>query len=291
MILFSDNNSCHIDTGEDMQNNFLFFDIDGTLKDFRTNGVPKSASDAIRKAQGNGCLAFIASGRPRFILNEDFGFTPNGFIFASGAGFELNGKVVLSRTFDPKLLQELMRKAEQCHVSYNLQGFEGGYASPHFYHDFEDEMTNGKMKGYLEDDYLSKGLRPMNLYHEEPIYKIDIHYYKDSAKSTFMNWLKGRAEYAGTASMNPNFLDGAELSPVDVNKGTGVLMVVTHYHGDMEKTYAFGDSLNDYEMIRTVRHGVAMSNGVKQLREIAEYVTDSPHEDGIAKSLFHYHLI
>lgn len=274
-----------------MRNNFLFFDIDGTLKDFQTHGVPESASDAIRRAQDRGCLAFIASGRPRFLLNEDFGFRPNGIIFASGAGFELNGRVVLSRTFAPQILRELMHKAEQCHVSYNLQGFDCGFASERFHHDFTDEMINGKMKGYLEDDYLKRGLKPMTEYDGQDIYKIDIHYYKDSAKSTFQNWLKGRAEYAGTASMNPMFTEGAELSPIDVNKGTGVLMVVTHYHGDMDRTYAFGDSMNDYEMIQTVKHGVVMSNGVEQLKKIGEYVTDSPHEDGIAKALKHYGLI
>lgn len=275
-----------------MRNQFLFFDIDGTLKDFKTIGVPKSASEAIQKAQKNGCLTFIASGRPRFLIKEDYGFTPHGLIFANGAGFELNGRVVLSRTFDQNLVHELMRTAEQCRVGYNLQCFDEGFANESFRHDIEVMMGNrGAMKGYLEDDYILRGIRPMKQYDGQDVYKIDIHYYEDSAKAAFLAFLKGKVEYAATLSMSADIQAGAELSPCDVSKGTGVLMVVTHYHGDMDKTWAFGDSMNDYAMIKCVRHGVAMANGVEKLKEAAEYVTDSPHEDGIAHALEHYHLI
>jgi Cof subfamily protein (haloacid dehalogenase superfamily) len=274
-----------------MRNQFLFFDIDGTLKDFRSKEVPASASEAIRKAQKNGCLCFIASGRPRFLIHEEYGFEPNGLIFASGAGFELNGRVVLSRVFPDHLIRELVRMAEQCHVGYNLQCFDRGFASRSFRQDFDAIRQNSELKGYLDENFLMVGQQPIDQYKNEPVYKIDVHYYKDSARSAFLSFLKGKVEYAATISMNPSFTEGAELSPYDVNKGTGVLMVVTHYHGDMDNTWAFGDSMNDYEMIRTVRHGVAMANGVEEVKKAAEYVTDCPSEDGIAHALAHYHLI
>ena len=49
---------------------------------------------------------------------------------------------------------------------------------------------------------------------------------------------------------------------------------------------AFGDSMNDESMLRMTAHGVAMSNGLPQIREAAAYVTrKSNDEDGIADFL------
>ena len=67
-------------------------------------------------------------------------------------------------------------------------------------------------------------------------------------------------------------------------------MVVTHYHGNMENTYGFGDSLNDLEMIKECAHGVVMGNGQQELKQCANYITDDVDKDGIAKALRHYQL-
>ena len=47
-----------------MKPNMIFFDIDGTLLSEKTFTVPDSAKEAIRKAQDNGHLVFINTGRP-----------------------------------------------------------------------------------------------------------------------------------------------------------------------------------------------------------------------------------
>ncbi len=51
---------------------------------------------------------------------------------------------------------------------------------------------------------------------------------------------------------------------------------------DISDTYAFGDGLNDLQMIEYVGTGVAMGNAVPELKEIADFVTKPVDEDGIA---------
>lgn len=51
---------------------------------------------------------------------------------------------------------------------------------------------------------------------------------------------------------------------------------------DIGDTYAFGDGLNDLQMIEYVGTGVAMGNAVPELKEIADFVTKPVDEDGIA---------
>ena len=76
-----------------------------------------------------------------------------------------------------------------------------------------------------------------------------------------------------------------------ISKATGIQKVLDHYHLDQDDTYAFGDGENDLEMIEFCRVGVAMGNACDELKEIAEYVTDSVNDDGIYHAFKHYHLI
>lgn len=274
-----------------MLNNFLFFDVDGTLKDPHTQQVPAGASAAVKKAQAEGCLAFICSGRPHFLVKEDFGFAPNGIIFASGGGFELGGRVVLSRVFSKVMTIAIIEKAVECRVGWNLQCFAKGYADERFRKAVEAGMARDHGTGFWTEEHYRQMCVPYEEYRGEPVYKMDVRYFEDSEKQRFLSFLKGKCEYAAQNSMGSIGELGAEISPIDVDKGTGVLMVVTHYHGDMEKTYGFGDSMNDYAMLAACKHGTAMRSGNPKLFDIADYVTDAPWEDGIAKALKHYRLI
>ena len=48
----------------------LFFDIDGTLVSFATHRIPESAVRALRQARQNGLRIFIATGRPRQLIDN-----------------------------------------------------------------------------------------------------------------------------------------------------------------------------------------------------------------------------
>lgn len=50
---------------------------------------------------------------------------------------------------------------------------------------------------------------------------------------------------------------------------------------DKTHTIAIGDGMNDYEMLQFVHYGVAMRNAKPELKEVADYITGSPDEDGL----------
>ena len=52
-----------------------------------------------------------------------------------------------------------------------------------------------------------------------------------------------------------------------------------------DRIIAFGDENNDLEMIDYAGVGVAMGNGIDELKSIADEVTLSNNEDGIAQVL------
>ena len=59
----------------------------------------------------------------------------------------------------------------------------------------------------------------------------------------------------------------------------------------MANVYAFGDQLNDLEMLSFVEHGVAMGNANDEVKAAADYVTDSVDDNGIENALKHFQLI
>ena len=67
--------------------------------------------------------------------------------------------------------------------------------------------------------------------------------------------------------------------------------LVLHLNISTDDCYAFGDSNNDISMFKAAGHGIAMGNACDELKEIAEYVTDSVNDDGIYHAFEHYHLI
>ena len=67
-----------------------------------------------------------------------------------------------------------------------------------------------------------------------------------------------------------------------ISKAVGIQKVLDYYHASRQQTYAFGDGLNDLEMIEYCEVGVAMGNAVKEVQDRAKVVTKSNNEDGIA---------
>ena len=67
---------------------------------------------------------------------------------------------------------------------------------------------------------------------------------------------------------------GADVVEQEASKAEGLKRLCQYYGIDMEQTIAFGDSMNDYEIICAAGIGVARGNSVNELKAAADYVTD-----------------
>ncbi|MFF9300082.1 HAD family hydrolase [Streptomyces sp. NPDC014764] len=73
-----------------------------------------------------------------------------------------------------------------------------------------------------------------------------------------------------------------ELQPCGVTKATGLALAAEHLGLRPEDTVAFGDMPNDVPMFRWAGHGVAMANAHPELKAVADEVTLSNEDDGVA---------
>ncbi|GGV76199.1 hydrolase [Streptomyces griseoloalbus] len=73
-----------------------------------------------------------------------------------------------------------------------------------------------------------------------------------------------------------------ELLPLGLSKATGLSLAARRLGLKAAETIAFGDMPNDLPMFAWAAYGVAMANAHRELRAVADEVTSSNEEDGIA---------
>ncbi len=75
-----------------------------------------------------------------------------------------------------------------------------------------------------------------------------------------------------------------------VDKGTAINKFLKSMNIKKEETICFGDRINDITMFKNCGNTVAMKNADEELKKIADYITLSNEEDGVAEFLKKYIL-
>jgi Cof subfamily protein (haloacid dehalogenase superfamily) len=83
------------------------------------------------------------------------------------------------------------------------------------------------------------------------------------------------------SSMYNNF----EVMKKRVSKGRAVEILAGFYNLNREEVMCIGDNENDISMIKYAGMGVAMGNGEEYVKELADFVTDTNDNDGVAKAI------
>ena len=66
-----------------------------------------------------------------------------------------------------------------------------------------------------------------------------------------------------------------------MDKGEAMERACEYYGADLEDTVAFGDSMNDQQMLEYAGVAVAMGNSSQELKDCADIVCESVEEDGV----------
>lgn len=107
-------------------------------------------------------------------------------------------------------------------------------------------------------------------------------------RETHGTFLAKAREIAGTVASLRAWRDPRdviEVTPAGVSKATALRSVCARLGFAPEQVIAFGDELNDYELLRFAGVGVAMKNSNPLLFEVADDVTGSCDEEGLADYL------
>ncbi|XJS10784.1 Cof-type HAD-IIB family hydrolase [Aerococcaceae bacterium WGS1372] len=79
-----------------------------------------------------------------------------------------------------------------------------------------------------------------------------------------------------------------EFIPKLANKANGLKALLKELNLEKDKVMAIGDELNDLEMIDMVGLGVVMANGHPDVKAVADYITLTNEEAGVAYAIRHF---
>lgn len=256
----------------------VFFDVDGTLWD-KYSVIPESTKESIRLLRKNGILTFICSGRTRGFIRDErllsLGF--DGIIAGCGTYIEYDGKELFYRQLENTQVEQDLAVLRKYQMPVILEGKEYLYLDME---EFEEDEYGKKLK--RESPECLKAMKG-----NEKEWNIS----KFSAAGEEGIYQKALQELQERYDFLIHGPKAIEFVPKGFSKASGIRMACELLDIDLTQTYAFGDSINDVEMLTYVAHGVAMGNGTDEAKEAAEYVTADLREDGIYKGLRHYGLI
>ena len=76
-----------------------------------------------------------------------------------------------------------------------------------------------------------------------------------------------------------------DIVPKGTNKGTAIAKMQAMLGISPKETMAFGDQMNDFEMINQAYHSYAMDNAIDKIKQIARYTAPSNNEFGVVSTL------
>lgn len=112
-----------------------------------------------------------------------------------------------------------------------------------------------------------------------PLDKIQALFYRLEDKEEAMEKIRALGGVEATGALRNNI----EVNAENVHKGRALLWLADRLGIKKEEIMAFGDGANDLQMIESAGVGVAMANGVEEVRKAADIIAESNDEDGVAQ--------
>ncbi|MGF7017717.1 Cof subfamily protein (haloacid dehalogenase superfamily) [Lachnospiraceae bacterium PF1-21] len=261
------------------------FDLDGTLLT-DDKQITEATWEALKELAKREVLLVPCTGRPLSGIPEELVQFPGirYLISANGARVvDVKEKKVLREELIPVPLAERVLKIfykYDClrELYYDGEGVVGqaGYDRVAQYH-----RSPAVVQYFLGSRQPVPDLWDKFYQENRPVDKVQGVFREISEKARAYEELAQIPEIAITTSLVNNL----EINLKDVTKGSVLCEFAEGLGIARDEIMAFGDGDNDLEMIAMVGTGVAMENGIPELREKADYVTVTNNEDGVAKVL------
>ncbi len=259
-----------------MKDRMIFFDIDGTLVDSQNHHIPPSAIKTIRQLKQSGYSLGLATGRNfDSVLQDNIAQITDWDAFICNNGqqiYQSDYQLIYRNTMSVDIVKTITHIAE-------AEGINLLYGSnPSFLrlpanqyvieaHDFFQYPIPTLVKTYQDEEVA------MILAYAPKEYTFQL--FKDIPN----------------VSVYPNESTYADIMVSDNSKHKGILRILAHLNRAETEYIAFGDSLNDMEMIENATIGIAMGNANILLKEKADIITRPVMEDGIYYACKYLRLI
>lgn len=266
-----------------MARKIIFLDIDGTLTVAGTNVPPESAVRAVQEARDKGHLVFLCTGRNYDMLSPLLSYGFDGVIASAGGYICYNNQVIYDCPMTQEQQKLVLDSLQKNGIFRTVECLDGTYADDgfrEFLGEYAGKGDNSELLRWRRQLEEELGIRSMKEYAGQPIYKViimspDAKRIKQAAKELEKDF------FFCIQDANRYGIVNGEVINRQFNKGKALLRVCEYLHIPVEDSIAFGDSMNDKEMMETAGYSVCMENGSDTLKKLADAVCPRVEQDGL----------
>ena len=237
----------------------IAMDLDGTLLTNKKQ-IPKQTLVTINQLSNSGFLIIIATGRPLRTVQKvlpDW-FSKFYWITSNGAWISKDNKIIRKLEINHEETNEIIRiltcKGLNVHIEANDQ----------FFSDTK-----------LRTDIIDYSYKPLNEF--------------NGNACMILAYLESRDDGITIKNLLPSFVSMTltnNNSMINIGrdgceKSNSVNWVLKNENLNFENLIAFGDDINDMQMISSARIGVAVNNAIIDLKEVARFITESNEDEGV----------
>ncbi|MBD8068598.1 Cof-type HAD-IIB family hydrolase [Bacillus sp. PS06] len=248
----------------------LFLDIDGTILT-PDDTIQNSTKEAVKQVKDKGIKVFLATGRP---LHEiwDIGkeLHIESFIGYNGAYAIHQGQEVFNEPMPPKTVERFLQTAKQHGHEIIL------YTSK------ENLLTSLEAPIVQEfiDKFHLKNNQPFTPEYMDKVLGMTVINVKEN------NYMIYEDQHIHLSQVNiEGFKHSFDVIRDTVNKGVAVQTILESLSLTPEAAIAFGDGMNDKEMLSYVKEGFSMGNAHPDLHSYSKHQTTSVNDHGIFNGL------
>lgn len=271
----------------------IAFDMDGTLLDQHKKVLPET-KELLERASSRGIVIVPATGRPFCGISEEI-YHLQGVQYVltcNGAGIyeRDSGACLYEEGIDLQRILPLIERLDALEVMADpfLKG--KAFMNEKKISLVEQMQISEELKAYIYTSRIMVPDLPEYLRQRgDDIEKLTINFVeqKDGTRRDYDKALAILKDFPDLNAVSGG-MHNIEVTKKGISKASGLRWLGDYLGISMEEMIAFGDSGNDLAMLEAAGVGVAMGNAEKDVLSVADFVTKSNEEEGIAYALHTY---
>ena len=252
----------------------IFSDMDGTLLD-ENSQLPRGFDETISKLKARGVIFAPASGRQYFSLIRTFDKYKDDFLFLAENGTLVmyQGKEISSSPMPYETALDILSIGENWNDIFRVFC---GKKNTYFLESQNNPTNQAELDKYFTQHKMVKKFSDVK--DDVPI---KVSYYDHSGNAANSTYPPIKAKFGDTMQVVLASEYWTDIINPDVSKGAAIRNVQKVLGITPDECAAFGDYLNDVQMMQAVTHSFAMANSHPDLKKFAKYETVSNSEYGV----------
>lgn len=256
-------------------------DMDGTFVNSENTYDHERFDKVLTRLKKHGVHFIVASGRPFGRLKQDFdGFLDRIDIIADNGGILVrDNQIIATNTFGKDTSKKLLNFIKKNYPTADLIacGLENSYiftgASDKFRHFMKFYYPKTIEVNSVDDIPDSEIFDKMTIWDPTDPHKIETTYNANADEKI----------HATSSGFNCT-----DIVPLGINKATSLEYFLNYFNLTPDELIAFGDGMNDLEMMKLAGYSYAMANGEANLKKVAKYEAPTNNDSGVLVVLEKY---